>query len=717
MPDREKYEEPVRVSITRRPTAIFSRLGFALLLVATALYLAHVDSRLGPPIRVGLGVVVSIFLCFLGQWLEKRTKIFGQVVFAVGLGFAYFLAFGVSSFDLLKLFDSFYGGLAVQAGVAAVAIYIAAKKRNENLAGFWIFLAYLSCASSFFPSVTPLIWENARLVLGAGLVLGLAMFVLIWLRAWTRLPFLGVLCVYGLHSVWLLYAGISETANGVSAQTVFDQNFAFLVLYTAVFHGMAILLSFSPSRARSLLIFNHAAVLGLLVLQCACWTISGRPASMALAGLGLAILVSTIIFWRLRSLRPLAGIQLIVTGVFLAAAAVYSATPLNAAAAWAVIGLLVLICGLQGLGSISIVAGGVMTALSSLLAVSWPWIRPLILGDTPGVGGIFNMTPQEAGAITQLVQTSGPSAVAVGATAIAHRLCADKRERAFAELGENRFVWTERLLFIAFVVHLLAVWVYHFTSVDLPFIASLIGVVILFCGHRRIASLGYIAIALSLWYHVLMFFAVGLPKAGLWQSSPLQIAIRQLAPVTLPTSGLLGSVLLASGAMVVDAIRVRVTGLDKAQTGQGKFGLIVACLGVGMASVVAGMTFSAAWWIWFPVLVGVMLLVATFIAGRMEFAYGGVFAWFGAHVLSWVFSFSSADGNLGGYSIQGLGLWALFGVSVLVCLWGRRRARFDTVFADLLSPSLLLELVCLVSCSSRRSPIWPCDCSGLPRAG
>ncbi len=168
-----------------------SRAGILSLITGTALLIITYFAQLGPFVRVGVGYAIAAVLVWCGLRLARSHATLGRIVFAGGLGIAYFVTYALHFVPSLRVIDSEPVGVTLVAIVIAAIVATAHRMQSETVAGIALFLALHTGMLSEVTALSLI----ATTLLAAG-----AAFFLSFNR-WVLVPLSTVVAVYSTHAV------------------------------------------------------------------------------------------------------------------------------------------------------------------------------------------------------------------------------------------------------------------------------------------------------------------------------------------------------------------------------------------------------------------------------------------------------------------------------------------------------------------------------------
>ncbi len=143
-----------------------TRLGIGFLVVAVVFFGIYISKFSSPSVRLAEVVGLAAGVTGLGVWLERKTREFGEAVFAGGLAIFYFAAFAAHAITAMRVIDlnSVGTGLLVRYIAVGLIAFIAWQRNRRHVATMAVALGMISC---FFAL------HNDRMEITLGAALGL----------------------------------------------------------------------------------------------------------------------------------------------------------------------------------------------------------------------------------------------------------------------------------------------------------------------------------------------------------------------------------------------------------------------------------------------------------------------------------------------------------------------------------------------------------------
>jgi hypothetical protein len=203
----------------------FARLGIVSLVTGVALLVAHGFDDIPAALKAALGYVASGTLMWCGHRMQRRFVAFGQILFAGGLGVAYFTSYALHHVPSIQLIASPGVGLALLAVNVAAIVAVAQVKRSETVAGVALFLGLHTGMVSEVGQFTLL--SSCLLAAGAG-------FFLVRNR-WVVVPLSTMIAVYSTHAGWMLGNPLGSGAGIVHTNDHLATSLGFVGIYFGTF--------------------------------------------------------------------------------------------------------------------------------------------------------------------------------------------------------------------------------------------------------------------------------------------------------------------------------------------------------------------------------------------------------------------------------------------------------------------------------------------------
>lgn len=258
-------------------TVWLSRVGILSLITGAAFLIITYFAQLGSIVRVGVGYAMAGLLAWIGLHIARSHATLGRIVFAGGLGIAYFVTYALHFVPSLRVIDSEPVGVALVAIVITAIVATAHRMKSETVAGIALFLALHTGMLSEVTALSLI----ATTLLAAG-----AAFFLAFNR-WVFVPLSTVVAVYLTHAT---------LANGA------DVSPALRAAFVAVDFALFTIASLIGPRtsSRPLVLLGLLNWIGALVLGgAALLEISPRAASIGAFGLAV-VLGGTAVIARVR---------------------------------------------------------------------------------------------------------------------------------------------------------------------------------------------------------------------------------------------------------------------------------------------------------------------------------------------------------------------------------------------------------------------------------
>jgi hypothetical protein len=302
-------------------TVWLSRIGILSLITGAAFLIITYFAELGPLVRAGVGYAMAGVLAWGGLRLARSHAMLGRIVFAGGLGIAYFVTYALHFVPSLRVIDSEPVGVALVAIVIAAIVAIAHRMRSETVAGIALFLALHTGMLSEVTALSLI----ATTLLAAG-----AAFFLSFNR-WVFVPLSTVVAVYLTHATLASGAEVSP-----------EIRVAFVALDFALFTVASLI---GPrTSSRPLLLLGFLNWTGALVLGGAA-LLEMSPHVAFGGGCALAtVLAGTAVIARVRKAPPeLVSLSVAFALVTLALCAPLEAHGLALTAAWLALAMIAMV--------------------------------------------------------------------------------------------------------------------------------------------------------------------------------------------------------------------------------------------------------------------------------------------------------------------------------------------------------------------------------------
>ncbi|MFV0337280.1 MAG: hypothetical protein ACK5LK_03435 [Chthoniobacterales bacterium] len=174
-----------------------TRIGLMLFIISAVFFGVRMAENTPPWMRTTTLLGISFGMTAFGLWLEKRTRAFGRMISAGGLGLAYFTSFAAFALPATKVIADPVVAVAVQVGVLCLAFVWSLWKRDEGVAAMTIVLGYVSAWFSVHHDLQNFAMVGL-LILGVGAAFLFAQKNWRWPMAFALVGSWGGFCLLGI---------------------------------------------------------------------------------------------------------------------------------------------------------------------------------------------------------------------------------------------------------------------------------------------------------------------------------------------------------------------------------------------------------------------------------------------------------------------------------------------------------------------------------------
>ncbi len=204
-------------------------LTIAVIVIATAmvLFASFLYQYIGPWGKAIIAYAVSGVFVIGGLLIERKVKLFGQALFALGLGLTYFVTFAIYFIEPIQVLYSKTVEIILLTIVVAAITFIADRKKSQFFAGMAIFLGYY----------TIIVSDVTLYTLIATLLLAVGALAFLIKNRWVTLPWIALVGSYATYIIWVAFKDTGEASI-----TAFWISAGFLIAYFALFALAVIIL-------------------------------------------------------------------------------------------------------------------------------------------------------------------------------------------------------------------------------------------------------------------------------------------------------------------------------------------------------------------------------------------------------------------------------------------------------------------------------------------